>query len=95
MLLENLWVIELIIAAVVGILALLWWWRRPKTIQAGKTNIFFLLFAFFITAAIASFIGGIFDGWLGTSPTCTVVGTIVVVAAEIRLALGGLAGGTI
>ena len=52
-------------------------------------NIFLLLFAFFITAAVASFFGGIVDGWIGTSPLCTVVGTIVAVATEIQIFLRG------
>ena len=90
MFLEKLWLIELIIAAILGVLALLWHWRRPKSGQPGRMNIFLLLSAFLLTAAIASFFGGVFDRWVGTSPTCTVAGTLVAVVAEIRIALRGL-----
>ncbi len=93
MFLEKLWLIELIIAAVLGVLALLWHWREPRTAQPGKMNILLLLFAFFITAAIASFFGSIFDGWVGTSPVCTVAGTLVAVSVEIKFALRGLVRG--
>ena len=90
MFLEKLWLIELIMAAVFGVLALLWHWRRGNTGQPGKTKLLMLLFAFFIVAAIASFVGGIIDRRFGTSPVWTFIGTVVAVYVEIKIALRSL-----
>lgn len=87
--LERLWLVELITAAGLGVVALVWHLRTRTTEHSRMLDLALFLFVSLLVAAIASFAGGIFDSWFGTSPTCTVFGTILAILTGIQVSLRG------